>query len=288
MKNIKSIVQSRFRNQISNVILFGSMIAITAFGLILGMISGVTLLSLSALEGLPPVLKLVSILAFTTGGFSFGVFLSLFLSPFILRFAFFAKKIGTWSKVDVYSVADEDLPGKTANVFISGFSFGIGPFKPAIFVADGAAQVLSRPALEAVFAHEMSHLQCQHLLKRTLRGIGAFLFASLFTAITLIGLQWSGYAELGGFFSLVSGVIPAVLTWLTIRKMAWSQEIEADSHALRHFDVAPESLIEALRTLQNTAEQTVGAKIHPLVAERLSILHAKCLPAPSPEITRAA
>lgn len=287
MKNLKSLAESRIRNQISNMILFGSMIAVTAFGLVLGMLSGVTLLSHTALQALPPIFKLVTILTFTISGFSFGVFLSLFISPLILRFAFFAKRIGNWNGVDVYSAADADLPGKTANVFISGFSFGYGPFKPTIFVAEGAAQILSRSALEAVFAHELSHLQCQHLLKRTFRGIGAFLLASVFTAITLVGLQWSGYAELGGFFSLISGVIPAVLTWLTIRKMAWSQEIEADSHALKHFEIAPESLIEALRTLQGAAVRVSGADIHPLVAERLTLLQAKCLPTAS-AVERAA
>lgn len=289
MEEIKNLVHTRLRNQVSNIILFGSLISVTAFGLIIGMLAGVSLLGHTALQELPPVLKLLAILSFTVGGFSTGVFMSLMISPLILRYAFFAKKIGTWSGVDVYSAADADLPGKNANIFISGFSFGIGPIKPTIFVAEGAARVLSRTALEAVFAHEMSHLECQHLLKRAGSGIGAFLIASLLTAFTLIGLHWSGYTEMSSFFSLVAGVIPALLTWLTIRKMAWSQELEADAHALLRFNIAPESLIEALGVLQKSADRIHGTEVHPLVAERLEILRAKCAPrAAGIEAARAA
>jgi len=273
MEAIKSLLHSRVRNQISNIILFGSMISITAFGLILGMLAGVT--ALGHAPSLPPALKLFSILAFTIGGFSTGVFFSIAVSPMILRYAFFAKKVGRWNNVDVYRAADEDLPGKTANVFIAGFSFGIGPLKPAIFVAESATRILSRTAMEAVFAHEMSHLRCQHLLKRTLKGIGAFLVGSLLTSVTLLGLHWSGYTELGGFFSIIAGIVPAALTWLTIRSLAWDQELEADAYALTHFNILPESLLEALRVLQKAATGTRRVETHPLVAARIEILKNK-------------
>ncbi len=279
MEEIKTAFRTRIRNQVSNVILFGSMICVTAFGLVLGLLGGVTVLGRTGLHDLAPVLKLIIMLSATLGGFSAGIFTSLLISPLILRYAFFAKRVGVWQGVDVYRAADVDLPGRTANVFVSGFSFGIGPLKPTIFVAEGAARVLSRSALEAVFAHELSHLQCQHLLKRALHGVAAFLVASILTAITLIGMHWSGYSEIGGAFSLVAGIIPAALTWLTIRKLAWSQELEADAHALAVFAVKPESLIEALQTLQTAISRHSPMAVHPLVTERLNILRAKCAPA---------
>lgn len=202
--------------------------------------------------------------------------MSLLLSPIILRYAFFAKKIGSWNQVDLYSAKDENLPGKVANVFISGFSFGKGPAKPVIFVAEGASRILSKNALEAVFAHELSHLECQHLLKRSLKGISSFIIASLLTSILLIGMQLSGYSQIGSFIALFAGLVPAFLSWMTVRKLIWSQELEADFHAVTHFNVRPESLMEALHCLQSSAEKSRVIELHPLVLERMNVLKMKC------------
>lgn len=255
------------------MLLYGSMIALTAGGLVLGCIGGVLLVSNTGISELHPLVKLLTTLFSTVAGFSLGIFFSLFVSPFILRFAFFAKPVGNWKNVIVYQAADEDLPGRLPNVFVAGFSFGVGPFAPAIFVAEGAAATLSKGALEAVFAHEMSHLACQHLGKRVFSAVLTFLLASILTAATFLGMHWSGYAEMGGVFSLIAGIIPALLTWMTMRQMMWDQELEADDCAIQIYHAEPASLLEAMTTLQAIMGlREVGTSIHPLVALRMERL----------------
>lgn len=268
MEAIKNLLHSRLRNQLSNLLLFGSMIGMTGAGLAAGTILGVLLAGRTGIHSLPPVFQLVTVLGCTIGGFALGVMASVGASPLVLRYAFFARKIGEWHGVTVYSAGDEDLPGRLPNVFVAGFGFGRGPFRPAIFAAEGAIRILSREALEAVFAHELSHLACQHLTKRMVKAIGVFLVASLLTSMTLIGLHWSGYAEIGGFFSIISGILPAVLTWMSISQMSWRQEFEADENAVRQFGVSSESLLNALVSLQ----KAIGGGTHPLVTARMEAL----------------
>lgn len=275
MEALKYHFHSRVRNQISNVILFGSIIALTALGLVAGTTAGVLLVGRTAAHDWPPVIQLLTVVMLTVGGLSAGVLSSLLVSPVVLRHAFFAKKIGEWNGVAVYSAADADLPGRLPNVFVAGFSFGFGPLKPAIFVAEGAARVLSNDALLAVFAHELSHLDCHHLFKRVITGVSTFVLASFLTAAALIGLHWSGYSEIGGVFSVVSGVLPALLTWMTIRQLLWRQEFEADANAISRHGIAPEALIQALETLQ----RAIGGQAHPLVAARIEACRGKIMAA---------
>ncbi|MBS1962766.1 MAG: M48 family metalloprotease [Bdellovibrionales bacterium] len=271
MDAIRDHFHHRLRNQLSNVLLFGSVIGITAIGLFAGCVGGVLLVGRTALHEGSPVLQLLVVVLSTVAGFAAGASASLFASPLVLRHAFFARPIGEWNGIRLFAAADADLPGGAPNVFVSGFSFGFGPFRPAIFVAEGAARILPRPALEAVLAHEYSHLACRHLGKRVFAGITTFVAASFFTSIALIGLHWSGYTEFGGFLSLLSGVIPAALTWMTVRRLLWDQEFEADAHAMDRLGVSPGRLLEALETLQ----RAIGGEPHPLVAERMSVARAR-------------
>ncbi len=249
--------------------LFGSVIALTASGLVAGTALGVIVAS--RWENAPPILQLLIVLVSTVGGFSAGVLASLFASPFVLRHAFFATPIGEWQGTMVYSAADEDLPGRLPNIFVAGFSFGVGIFRPAIFVAEGAIRILPKDALEAVFAHELSHLACRHLWKRLVVGVSTFLIASFLTSVALIGLHWSGYTEIGGFFSLIAGILPAALTWMTMRQMIWNQECEADRHAMDEYGVGPAQLLSALEILQ----RAMGGEPHPLVAERMGVCRTR-------------
>ena len=274
MEALKNHFHSRIRNQLSNIILFGSVIGLTALGLVAGTIAGVLLVGRTGVHEWPPVAQLLVVVLSTVGGFSTGVFASLFVSPAVLRRAFFASPVGEWEGIAVYSARDVDLPGRVPNIFVSGFSFGFGPFRPAIFVAEGAIRILSKDALHAVFAHELSHLECGHLSRRVRVGVATFVGASFLTAVTLIGAQWSGYTELGGAFSVVSGILPAALTWMSIRQLLSAQEFEADENAIHHHGVAPESLVAALETLQ----RAIGGEPHPLVAARISAARAMARP----------
>jgi Zn-dependent protease with chaperone function len=273
VETLKEVLETRVRNQISNVILFGSVIGLTATGLVAGATAGTLLVGRTSAHAWMPVFQLLTVVLATVAGFSAGVFASLLVSPLVLRFAFFATPLGEWNGIAVHSAADEDLPGHAPNVFVAGFSFGIGALRPAIFVSEGAIRALSRDSLVAVFAHEISHLECRHLAKRVVAGVASFLAASFLTAIMLIGLHWSGYAEIGGIFSAISGVVPAVLTWMTIRQMIWRQELEADRNAIARHGVAPEALFSALETLQ----RAIGGNPHPLVAARMEACRSRIM-----------
>lgn len=265
MDALKSLLHSRIRNQISNILLFGSLIGLTTTGLLAGVLLGVLLISRTGIHGGSPLFQLLIIISATTSGFAIGVFSSLYVSPLILRRAFFATPLTQWRGIAVYSARDADLPGGHPNVFVSGFSFGIGPFKPTIFVAEGAIRILSRTELLAVFAHEFSHIECGHLGKRVQVGITTFISASFLTSIMLIGAQWSGYAETSSALSVFAGVLPAALTWMAMRQLLGEQEFEADLNAIRKYGISPESLILALETLQGV----IGGKPHPLVSARI-------------------
>ncbi len=271
MDALKNLLHSRLRNQLSNVLLFGSMIALTGIGIVAGAVSGLLLAGRTAVHDLPPIFQLGTVLLFTVTGFAAGVFASVGASPWVLRYAFFATRIGEWSGVAVYSARDEDLPGRLPNVFVAGFARAWGPFRPVIFVAEGALRALKQDSLEAVFAHELSHLDCRHLSRRLFRAVGVFLLASFLTSITLIGLHWSGYTGMGGAFSVVAGILPALLTWMAIGQMGWEQEFEADEAALRNYGVAPEALLSALIAMQ----KAIGGEAHPLVSARMDSLRQK-------------
>jgi CBS domain containing-hemolysin-like protein len=132
MDALKTHFQSRIRNQISNVILFGSMIGITACGLISGITLGTLFISRTFAHDWMPVFQLLTIVMFTVGGFSLGIFASLYMSPFVLRYAFFAKKIGTLNDVSIYSATNIDaLIGPFPKLKPATNTFGFLPGRSA-------------------------------------------------------------------------------------------------------------------------------------------------------------
>lgn len=285
MERVRSSIEKtaarRLRNQLSNVLIFGTLIVMTGAGLLCGAMVGVFVVGHTSLAEMHPILKLGAVILSTLIGFSSGVAMSFYVSPFVLRYAFFAKRIGEWKGVPVFAAEDADLPGKIPNVFVAGFRPAIGPFRPSIFASRTVFALLDPEALEAVFAHEVSHLELNHARKRLITGISTFISASLFTSAVLIGIQWSGYAKIGGILSIFAGLVPAALTWLSIRNLVWKQEIEADTNATRIHGVLPEHLHAALLRLQTR----IGGNPHPLVITRMERLK----PAPAPEpLERAA
>jgi Zn-dependent protease with chaperone function len=268
-ENLKSAARRRIRNQISNILIFGTLIAFAAAGLVYGAMSGVFLVDHFGRD-LAPFLKLTSVVLSTLCGFAAGVGASFYVSPFVLRHAFFAVPIGNWKGISVYACEEADLPGKAPNIFIAGFRRGVGPFRPAIFASRTALSLLERPALEAVFAHELSHLRLGHLRKRLGTAMTTFVTASVLTSAVLLGMQWTGYTAVNGLLSILGGIVPAVLTWMSMKNLLWSQEFEADENAIRVFGAEPGALLEALTSLQTA----IGGRTHPLVEARMEKLRA--------------
>jgi Zn-dependent protease with chaperone function len=258
----------RLRNQISNMLLFGSLVAFASLGLVLGAMAGVALAGRTGLADAAGIWKIATVISTTLGGLCAGVAASFYVSPVVLRYAFFAERVGEWHGANVYACDAADLPGGMPNVFVAGFRRGIGPFRPAIFASRESFRILGRDALEAVFAHEMSHLSRSHLRKRLLAGMATFLVASVLTSAMLLGAEWSGYTSIGGGLATLAGILPAALTWLTMRNMTWTQELEADEGAIRIYGASPGALLSALERLQ--AE--IGGETHPLVSARMRML----------------
>jgi hypothetical protein len=57
MEALKNQFHSRIRNQMSNIILFGSVIGLTALGLVAGTIAGVLLVGRTGVHEWPPVVQ---------------------------------------------------------------------------------------------------------------------------------------------------------------------------------------------------------------------------------------
>jgi Zn-dependent protease with chaperone function len=269
-ENLKSAARRRIRNQVSNILIFGTLISFAAIGLVYGAMSGVFLVDHLG-KDLAPFLKLTAVVLSTLSGFAIGVAASFYVSPFVLRHAFFAVPIGNWKGISVYACDEADLPGKVPNIFIAGFRRGIGPFRPAIFASQSALGMLRRPALEAVFAHELSHLRLGHLRKRLGTAMMTFVAASVLTSAVLLGMQWTGYTTINGLLSVFGGLVPAALTWMSMKNLLWVQEFEADENAIRAYGAEPQALLEALTTLQ----KAIGGTTHPLVEARMEKLRAR-------------
>jgi Zn-dependent protease with chaperone function len=267
---IKDAARRRIRNQVSNILIFGTLISLTAAGLVYGAMAGVFLVDRIAAD-LSPFLKLTAVVLSTLCGFAGGVALSFYISPFILRHAFFAERIGQWNGISVHVCDESDLPGNAPNIFIAGFRRGMGPFRPTIFASRSAFRILGRDALEAVFAHEISHLKLGHLRKRLGTALATFTGASVLTSALLLGMQWSGYAAINGVLSVLGGLIPAVLTWMSMRNLLWTQEFEADENAIQAYGAEPGALLDALLSLQTA----IGGRLHPLVEARMTKLRAR-------------
>lgn len=77
MDALRDHFHHRLRNQLSNVLLFGSVIGITAAGLCAGCIGGVLLVGRTAIHEWSPVLQLLTIVFSTVGGFAAGASASL-------------------------------------------------------------------------------------------------------------------------------------------------------------------------------------------------------------------
>jgi Zn-dependent protease with chaperone function len=166
---------------------------------------------------------------------------------------------------------------------ISGFGFGRGIFQPGLFLGETLFEKLSEDEVEAVVAHEASHLYHGHLLKRAGLGFTVFVSSMFLCGIFLVIQHYPEPPRypallLLSFFLLVPGVITA--SFLKLQTIA--AEFEADQTAVLKFGASALSLISALRKL----EESSG--LPPQELTRTRILALQTLRPKPQELKRAA
>ena len=168
---------------------------------------------------------------------------------------------------------------KAAAAFVSGFSWGRGPFKPALFASQSLLESLSKEELNAVMLHEISHLRLKHLRKRF--SLSAALVAGLTVCgvATLIIGQWlfSGQAPLVREL-LGPAVAIAAFIWAfrVLGLQSRRHETEADFFAVRTLNAQLADLTSALRKLDklNGIRSDKPGAGHPATELRISLLEA--------------
>jgi heat shock protein HtpX len=152
---------------------------------------------------------------------------------------------------------DADLPKPRIAVMQSpmpnAFATGRSPHHAVVAVTDSIMATLNKPELEAVLAHELSHIKNRDILTMTIASFVAmiasmimnnFLFASIFNR------------EQGGAW-IIAGIVAAVV-WViaTLLMMALSRyrEFAADRGAA-FITQAPDTLISALQMISGKMDR---------------------------------
>jgi Zn-dependent protease with chaperone function len=112
---------------------------------------------------------------------------------------------------------------------IAGFSWGGGVFKPALFISRKVKNTLTELELQAVIAHEASHVLAKHLRKRVL--LSAALIISLtFIAIfaTLATYKFAPTGPFQGSAGMFIGCAAFFCAYFILQKQSRVHEFQAD------------------------------------------------------------
>jgi Zn-dependent protease with chaperone function len=148
------------------------------------------------------------------------------------------------------SVRDEK---KLYNAFIAGFRSARGIFSPALFLTDSLVKEFSSEEIQAIIAHEVSHLALNHGWKRfayTLLAItGALSVAVVAMTVTVFilpSLFW-------GPVYLMGMLVPFMATGVLVKRQMRGHEFEADRHAVLDLNIESQTLSSVLEKLEQLA-----------------------------------
>lgn len=266
----------RFRNQVAHAISIGACLVLGATGIFLGAVAGVKSAALFAEA--PSLIQAFWVISMTLFGFLTGCSAAYGMGPIWIRIGFSARAfrrrvilpstIG--GKIDVFMIDDEKYPSFGKNVVVAGFKGGKGMFRPAIFLSETVSQRCTAHEIDCIIAHELGHLASSHLKKRVVSSLVIFSSGAVFTALVILGIHWSGYAQIATHVGTFAGIVPALLTWVHNRRLLCSYEKEADMRAIYEFGATAEGLLSALRTL-STLNSGFSSS---LLRERIEILES--------------
>jgi heat shock protein HtpX len=137
----------------------------------------------------------------------------------------------------------------------NAFAIGRSPRSATVCATTGIMQQLSPPELEAVLAHELTHVQNRDVLVMTI----ASFFASIAAFITQMGFFFGGWGDDEdsgpGFLVviLVSAVV-YVISWLLLQALSRYREFAADRGSAI-ITGRPSALISALMKISGNMQQ---------------------------------
>ncbi len=154
---------------------------------------------------------------------------------------------------------------------INAFASGRDPKHAVVCVTDGALEKLERRELEAVLAHELSHIGNYDIRYMTLAAVMVGMIA-IISEIFLRSLWFKGGGnnEKGNAIFIIIGILMAILAPIVVQlvqlAISRKREYAADASAVK-FTRYPEGLIKALKKIKydnSPEEKKITKAIAPL------------------------
>lgn len=193
---------------------------------------------------------------------------------------------------------------KVANAFVVGLARAPGPFRGRIGISDSLIQDFTKPEIDAIVAHEISHFRQNHIARRMWIPLIAFalLFVGLIFAMRFH--PWPNLAlvtippEITVYFYSFLGIVLWFTNFFYItRRLVRSQELDADWLALHHFRLDPDLYFSTLDKLTRYSGESTKkrnpmnfmspAAAHPTTEERRDLV-TRHPPTTKPPFERAA
>ncbi|MBC7690416.1 MAG: M48 family metalloprotease [Methylotenera sp.] len=171
----------------------------------------------------------------------------------------------------VFLVSDEESKLYGHTVLISGFSFGRGIFRPALFISEAILAGCSEEEFKSILTHEMAHLQSNHLFKRISLMCGGFLTATFLSSIFVAAFHVITEVPIQGPLLLLNLLVPVTTTLWLVKKQSFRHEHEADAISVKRFGSSPQALKSALEKLE-TLNLRKDTKTSTLTQSRLQAL----------------
>ena len=146
--------------------------------------------------------------------------------------------------------ADIPKPNVTVSPFSTpnAFAVGIRQKSATITVTKGLLRTLDEDELEAVIAHEVSHIKNRDVLVMTI--------ASFFTTLTFTVVRWGFLADTDDaratLIALLISLIMGIVSWFMVRALSRYREYAADRGAAI-ITGKPAALASALSSIDETA-----------------------------------
>jgi heat shock protein HtpX len=174
---------------------------------------------------------------------------------------------------------------REATAMMAGFPTGRGLLRPGLFLSRGLLDNLNAEEVRAVVLHEASHVKLTHLYKRLLYSavlvVGTTALATFCVFLASIFLPDSDARSFIGFGAAAGAF---VLTFKLLSKQSQIHEFEADMCSVAILGADVESLISALRKLDQVNGKSArlldplsitGESGHPPTERRVAALRAR-------------
>lgn len=200
-------------------------------------------------------------------------FFSYWFSDKIVLAMYGAKPIKKEDAPEIYSMIERltiaaNLP--MPKVYIinermpNAFATGRNPNHSAVALTTGILDILDKRELEAVIAHELSHIKHYDILTGTI----AATFAGAITMLARMAFFFGGSRDDdrgGGIMALLLLILAPIAALLIQLAISRSREYEADAGSAR-ITGRPQDLISALEKLHSSASRIKNPNIEPSTA----------------------